>query len=717
MDAIKATSYQYVSKEKIPDFLMCGICSCPIVDPLRAPCNHYFCYSCLYMYFMPEEVVVKSCPTCEKEIILSSIMPETHPLILQQLNSLQIYCTKKENGCEWKGPRSNLKDHFQLSCTTIECENKSKGCKWKGYLKNREVHLENECEFVKVFCKHRKIFQCEFSTERKFISSHESNCQKYLDYAKQIKIENEKAQESQKFIKEREEIQKNLIERKEEVLSDRPIKFNAGGTHFTTSLKTLGADQSSLLYSLFIGYFNKTIPPTTSNNNNSNGNKRGREEEIFLDCDAKSFSHILFWLRSGELPMDLKEKEIQYIRVTSRYLNLTSLLSYLPIYFPSLPQNFTEFSAILAKSQNKSSHLFAPSLVIYDQFDNDKITTETNSQNNPPNKKRKLEELNNGSNLIGMNRIILTSAQLTSLLPNINKDVKSMRKKVDLRRRDFSKESAVGLQLKNVLFNESLFKDSKLAYCDFTSSDFNRSNFENAILKASNFRNCNLSNCNFKNANLSNADLSSDLSNSNLSNANLSNANLWSADLSNANLSSADLSKVNLTNANLSNANLSHCNLSNAILTNCNLSGAILKGANLIRSTLRNANFDNTILLETNFSHCDLSSMKLTETDLISCNFSSSYLTATDFTGSNITNVNFTKATITKADFSNTTGCPLPTFCDSHPYGIPQKLILRCFDCCNVMVNSVIVRKLNGSSAFVCICNNCRAQLFHETKK
>ena len=107
------------------------------------------------------------------------------------------------------------------------------------------------------------------------------------------------------------------------------------------------------------------------------GVKEGEEEgeEIFLDCDAKSFSHILFWLRSGELPMDLKEKEIQCIRITSSYLNLTSLLSYLPSYFPSLPssqsQKFMEISSKLSKNQNTSSSLsFSPSLVIPDQFYN-----------------------------------------------------------------------------------------------------------------------------------------------------------------------------------------------------------------------------------------------------------------------------------------------------------------------------------------------------------
>ena len=718
-------------------------------------------------------------------------MEETHPLILQQLNSLQIYCTKKENGCEWKGPRSNLQDHFQLSCSSLECENKSKGCKWKGQMKKRELHLVKECEFVKVFCKHRKTVQCEFSTERKLISSHEFNCQKYLDNQKQIEKKMEDEKRKQQELKERkkmEEIQKKLQERKEEVLSNRAIRINVSGTLFTTSLKTLCADQSSLLYSIYIDYLNNTNKNTTKshlhngnknitintsnivNNNKSNnndyGSKGGRreeegEEEIFLDCDTKSFSHILFWLRSGELPMDLKEKEIQCIRITSSYLNLTSLLSYLPSYFPSLPssqsQKFMEISSKLSKNQNTSSSLsFSPSLVIPDQFynllSNDKENQlENNSQNNP-NKKRKFEELGaamrdhltnniNKGNLKNINRRKLTSDQVVSV---------SQKKKckVDMRRRDLSKERAVGLQLTNALFNESLFKESSLTYCNFTSSDFNKSNFENAILKQSNFKNANLSDCNFQNANLSNANLSSaDLSNSNLSHANLSNANLSNSDLSfsnlsntdlsyadlsnselsnvnlsntnlsssnltNANLSNSDFSNSNLVSANLSSANLSNANLSNSNLfkcklSNCNLSGTNFDGASLIGSFLHNSKsavFNKINFMKNYFSKCDLTSTKFISCDLTSCNFSESNLTSTDFAGSNITNVNFSKAIITNADFSNTTGCPLSTSIDSHPYGVPQK-IQKCH--CGSPGNVIMIQNNSGSAAFQCICNNC----------
>ena len=327
---IGSTSYQCVSEEKVPELLICGICTCPYVKPLRTPCNHYFCSSCLnqYLQYSPPNLLlnnnnnnnnnkennegekVKSCPTCRKEINFPSIVEETHPLILQQLNSLQIYCTKKENGCEWKGPRSNLQDHFQLSCSSLECENNEKGCKWKGALKNREVHLVKECEFVKVFCKHRITVQCEFSTERKFISSHELNCQKFKEHKQQTKRKKEDEKRKQQEMKERkkmEEIQKKLQERKEEVLSNRGIRLNVSGTLFTTSLKTLCADQSSLLYSIYIDYLNnnkttqsphydlkKNITINTSNivnnskiNNNNNNNygskgRRGRRRrDIF----------------------------------------------------------------------------------------------------------------------------------------------------------------------------------------------------------------------------------------------------------------------------------------------------------------------------------------------------------------------------------------------------------------------------------------------------
>ena len=730
-DEIGSTSYQYVSEEKVPELLICGICTCPYVKPLRTPCNHYFCSSCLNQYFQfsssnnnnnnnnNEGEKKNSCPTCRTEISLSRTVEETHPLILQQLNSLQIYCAKRENGCEWKGPRSNLQDHFQLSCSSLECENIAKGCKWKGAIKNREAHLVKECEFVKVFCKYQKKVQCEFSTERKFISSHELNCQKYLYHKQQMKKKKEDEKRKQREMKERkkiEEIKKKLQERKEEVLSNRAIKLNVSGTLFTTSLKTLCADQSSLLYSIYIDY------------NANKDNKRGEgEEEIFLDCDAKSFSHILFWLRSGELPMTLKEKEIQCIRITSSYLNLTSLLSYLPSYFPSLPssqsQKMMEISSKLSKNQNTSSSLsFSPSLVIPDQFynllsnhmDDKENQTDNNIQNNFSNIIQ--ENLNGKNKLEEIKRIKSDSPDQLESTSQKNK------KKIDMKRRDFSKEKAVALQLTNSLFNESLFKDCSLVNCNFTSSDFNKSNFENSILKLSNFKNCNLSDCNFQNANLSNTNLSStDLSNSNLSNANLSNANLSysdlsNADLSNSNLLSADLSNVNLSNSDLSNANLSNCNLSNSNLSNCNLSETNFNGANLIGSVLRNSKsaiFNTINLTRNDFSNCDLTSTKFISCDLTSCNFSNANLTSVDFKGSNITNVNFSKAIITNANISATFGIPIPTSKGTHPIGLPLTVsgFRSCRKCQTRPIppsSTIVVSESSGPAAFACVyCSNC----------
>ena len=729
MEEIGSTSYQYVSEEKVPELLICGICTCPCVKPLRTPCNHYFCSSCLNQYFQyppnnnnnnnnynnnnNEGEKKKSCLICRKEISLSRTVEETHPLILLQLTSLQIYCTKKENGCEWKGPRSNLQDHSQLSCSSIECLNKNRGCEWKGTLINRELHYVKECEFVEVFCKYRKTVQCEFSTERKFISSHELNCQKYLDHKKRMENEKRKQQET-KERKRIEKFQKKLKERKEEVLSNRGIRINVSGTLFTTSLKTLCADQSSLLYSIYIDY--------------KENRRGGREEEIFLDCDAKSFSHILFWLRSGELPMDLKEKEIQCIRITSSYLNLTSLLSYLPSYFPSLPssqsQKFMEISSKLSKNQNTSSSLsFSPSLVIPDQFYNllsdihdkdnksdmeDKENRIENIQNIYSNNKENSQinryneaNLLNNEYLKEINRIKITSDQL--------KIVSQNKSNLDMRRRDFSREKAVGLQLTNALFNESLFKDCSLTYCNFTSSDFNKSNFENAILKLSNFMNCNLSDCNFQNANLSNSNISSDLSNSILSHAKLSNSNLLNSDLSNTNFTDGDLSNANLSN--------------------CNISGTNFKGANLIGSLFRNSILKSTIFNNTNlsnidFSNCDLSSMKFISCDLTSCNFTNSNLTAAEFTGSKIDDANFCKAIITNAEFTNTTGYPMPTNYYSHPIGIPRKVgSTRCSQCHSAIGNSIIIgsfnalidnlfnrsssRRNDGEAAFQYICSRC----------
>ena len=728
-----SSCFQYVSEEKVSDLLTCGICTCPYVKPLKTPCNHYFCFDCMSQYFQynpnnnqTNKEISKTCPTCRRALTFASMVEESHPLILQQLNALEIYCKNKERGCEWKGPRSNLLDHIKISCKFVECQNRESGCKWTGKSTEKEIH-SSKCDFQLIYCKHYWSLNCQFYALRKDILQHEKNCEKYLEDEERKRKKEEEERIKLKINREKEkleQIQTKLKERKEEVISNRPIKINVSGKIFSTTLKTLCADPSSLLFSIYSNQLNKyqnynIINNNIINNNNKKYEKEVEEEEIFIDCDAKSFSHILFWLRAGELPMRLKEEEIQSIRITSAYLNLTSLLSYLPSYFPSLhppqTQKLIDHSIKISNHFNEKNDVnsptrFSPSLSVPDQFfdlfDNDKENNDTKSDI-PLHKKRKFEDFNNNNNnnditnnmKSSQQRVKLTKDQLVSVSDSL-KSTKNKGKLIDLHSRIFPKEKVIEIEITNAHFNNSLFVDSSLYKCNFSSSKFENSNFKNADLTLTNFTNCNLSNCNLSNANLQNTSLSfAKLTNSNLSKVNLSNSNLSSADLSNSNLTNANLSNADLTSANLSNCNLnnsnfldanftntilpsnfsrvilspsfdlgklrkdwSHCdlsynnfsglNLTNINFSHCNLSNCNFKGANLSNSILSNANLSNSDLNTAILVDSNLEKANLTKCNISGANLSKANLTNANLTSSNIS-ANFSSANLTSANLSN----------------------------------------------------------------
>ena len=733
-----SSCFQYVSEEKVSDLLTCGICTCPYVKPLKTPCNHYFCFDCMSQYFQynpnnnqTNKEISKTCPTCRRALTFASMVEESHPLILQQLNALEIYCKNKERGCEWKGPRSNLLDHIKISCKFVECQNRESGCKWTGKSTEKEIH-SSKCDFQLIYCKHYWSLNCQFYALRKDILQHEKNCEKYLEDEERKRKKEEEERIKLKINREKEkleQIQTKLKERKEEVISNRPIKINVSGKIFSTTLKTLCADPSSLLFSIYSNQLNKyqnynIINNNIINNNNKKYEKEVEEEEIFIDCDAKSFSHILFWLRAGELPMRLKEEEIQSIRITSAYLNLTSLLSYLPSYFPSLhppqTQKLIDHSIKISNHFNEKNDVnsptrFSPSLSVPDQFfdlfDNDKENNDTKSDI-PLHKKRKFEDFNNNditnNKKSSQQRIKLTKDQLVSVSDSL-KSTKNKGKITDLRNRDFNKEKVIEIELTNGYFNNCLFVDSSLYKCNFSSSNFEKSNFQNANLSFSNFNNCNLSNCNLSRTNLQNTSLSfADLSNSNLSSANLSNADLTSANLSNCNINNSNFLAANFTNTilpsnfsniilpksfdlgklrkdwshcdlsynnfsgfNLTNFNFTHCNLSNCNFKNANLSNSILSNANLSNSDLNTADLVDSNLEKANLTKCNISGANLSKSNLTNANltssninkvkFSSANLTSTNLSNVSMTETNFNSANISNAIFTGSTGKPWPT--------------------------------------------------------
>ena len=161
--------YDFISTP--PDRFICEVCHLPSRDPyLSVCCGHIFCKSCL-------DNVKKSlttsdvCPVCRDEEFVTFPQKEAN----REINSLHIYCTYKEKGCEWQGELNDINNHLGNSdgCQfeEVKCSNECGEMIQRQYLTS---HVETECPRRKVSCQY-----CHDAGEHQFIEGqHKEECPK-----------------------------------------------------------------------------------------------------------------------------------------------------------------------------------------------------------------------------------------------------------------------------------------------------------------------------------------------------------------------------------------------------------------------------------------------------------------------------------------------------------------------------------------------------------
>ena len=134
-----------------PDTLQtsCPVCLQILKEPCIVSCCGYkFCSECIKKVETAAEKA--PCPLCQK--------PFTHireRALERSLNDLDVFCTNKKEGCEWKGKLSKLEGHLNRKPTH---DNQLRGC-----------------QFVEVEC----IQQCGLRFQRRHVTAHETEqCKK-----------------------------------------------------------------------------------------------------------------------------------------------------------------------------------------------------------------------------------------------------------------------------------------------------------------------------------------------------------------------------------------------------------------------------------------------------------------------------------------------------------------------------------------------------------
>jgi len=102
--------------------LLCPICQCPFVAPVRLSCDHIFCMECIGTALEDRYGRSPSCPSCRQEarIVDIEVVPK---LIQNMLDDMMVRCPLASKGCSATITRGAVKNHVSKYCHyhDIEC--------------------------------------------------------------------------------------------------------------------------------------------------------------------------------------------------------------------------------------------------------------------------------------------------------------------------------------------------------------------------------------------------------------------------------------------------------------------------------------------------------------------------------------------------------------------------------------------------------------------
>ena len=152
----------------------CSVCLCVLREPYLLDCCGYsFCKSCIE----PIKSEKKPCPLCA--VHFTTCIPDKR--LQRTLNDFQVYCSHKEEGCEWAGRLANLAQHLNVNPLheaerLSGCQLTSLDCKHCGEcFQRRELvyHETSVCSQRPYSCEYCRDFK---STFEDVTSNHLSVC-------------------------------------------------------------------------------------------------------------------------------------------------------------------------------------------------------------------------------------------------------------------------------------------------------------------------------------------------------------------------------------------------------------------------------------------------------------------------------------------------------------------------------------------------------------
>ncbi|MCJ1484792.1 hypothetical protein MMC06_004965 [Schaereria dolodes] len=128
--------------------LMCAICHCPFVTPVKLECDHVFCHECLAKALTHQLGESRNCPTCRRSTREQEITTVPR-LISRILDELKVKCPMHDQGCLETIKRGMLQDHVERYCDFVEVECPAQACLFRLRRKDK---TKDWCQHYLVAC-------------------------------------------------------------------------------------------------------------------------------------------------------------------------------------------------------------------------------------------------------------------------------------------------------------------------------------------------------------------------------------------------------------------------------------------------------------------------------------------------------------------------------------------------------------------------------------
>ncbi|KKA21007.1 hypothetical protein T310_4953 [Rasamsonia emersonii CBS 393.64] len=148
-EPVDLRALDYVSS--YDEHLMCPICHCPFIRPVRLQCDHVFCQKCLNSAITsaaagPDDF---PCPTCRAPT--KDIFMNVPRLLINMCDDVRVRCPFSSEGCKEILPRGHVQSHVDKYCEYKLLDCPSPTCSKKTRKKN--MSSERRCMHT--------LFRCE----------------------------------------------------------------------------------------------------------------------------------------------------------------------------------------------------------------------------------------------------------------------------------------------------------------------------------------------------------------------------------------------------------------------------------------------------------------------------------------------------------------------------------------------------------------------------